>query len=314
MTSKLRLVTRKSTLALWQAHYIKNLLETLYSDLVVTILGVSTMGDKHLESSLSKIGGKGLFVKELETCLLENKADIAVHSMKDLPAHIPNGLCIGAVLERADAGDALITSLTNQKKGLNNLSALPKGALVGSSSLRRQSQIYALRRDVQVKTLRGNVDTRLQKLDAGAFDAIVLAVSGLQRLGLEARISETFDHNMFIPAVGQGALCIECRQQDEHTQALIKPLHHLETGWCTMAERRMNARLEGGCQLPVGGFARIDANGQLILKGFVGSADGQKLIRIQAQGLPQEAESIGDKVAMGLLDQGAQNIINDCYA
>ena len=310
----LRLVTRKSALALWQAHYVKHLLEALHADVVVNIIGVSTAGDKNLEVSLSKIGGKGLFVKELEEQLLMNQADIAVHSMKDVPALIPKDLCIEAILERADPRDVLVSSVGNIVKGFTTIQTLPMGAVVGSSSLRRQSQLYALRPDLKVKAVRGNVDTRIQKLDSGTFDAILLAASGLQRLGLDERISDIIAVEHMLPAVGQGALGIECRLNDEITRALIAPLHHTETGWCVGAERKMNALLEGGCQLPVAGFAFVGEDGLLTLKGFVGTADGRTLLYNETKGPAHTAEYLGEQVAMALLTQGAQDIIDGCYS
>lgn len=313
-TTILRLVTRKSALALWQAHHVKHRLEALHKHLIVNIIGVNTAGDQNLEYSLSKIGGKGLFVKELETQLLTNQADIAVHSLKDVPAEIPPDLCIGAILERGDPRDVLVSSTKNIAKGFKKIQELPSGAVVGSSSLRRQSQLYALRPDLQVKTLRGNVDTRVQKLDLGSFDAILLAASGLQRLGLEHRINEIISIDNMLPAVGQGALGIECRLHDEATRTLIATLHHLETGWCVEAERKMNARLGGGCQLPIAGLASIGEDGLLTLKGFVGTADGRLLLHEEVKGLSQEAEYIGEQVAIKLLAQGAEDIISGCYS
>jgi hydroxymethylbilane synthase len=313
MTSKLRLVTRKSALAIWQANHVKLLLEALYSDLVVSIIGVHTEGDKHLQSPLFKMGGKGLFVKELESYLLENKADIAVHSMKDLPALIPEGLCIGAILQRADPRDVLVTSASLRAEGLETLQTLRPKAVVGSSSLRRQSQVYALRPDVQVKPLRGNVDTRVQKLDKGEFDAIVLAAAGLIRLGLEQRITELIDIAKILPAVGQGALGIECRSMDKSTQALIAPLHHPETGWCVSAERAMNKGLESGCQSPVAGLAEIGPDRLLTLNAWVGTPDGRTMIRMEESGVPEESEAIGESVAKRLLAKGAKEIIGASY-
>lgn len=313
MTSKLRLVTRKSTLALWQANHVKSLLESLHSGLVISIMGVSTEGDKDLESSLAKIGGKGLFVKELESYLLENKADIAVHSMKDLPFELPRGLCIGAILERAESEDALLISATNRAKGFDTFQSLASKAVVGSSSLRRQAQAYALRSDIRLQTLRGNVDTRVLKLDAGEFDAVILAVAGLKRLGLEARIDEIIDVDRMLPAVGQGALGIECRSEDEAIQALVAPLDHLETRWCIRAERQMNACLGGSCQSPVAGLARIE-NGFLSLKGWVGTPDGRTAVRMQGSGRPEQADRIAQQVAAGLFAQGAKEILSALHA
>ncbi len=308
----LRLVSRKSALALWQAHHVKNLLESLYSNLSIQVIGVSTEGDINLETSLSKIGGKGLFVKELEACLLSDKADIAVHSMKDMPAEIPQGLCIGAILERADPRDAIVLSARNMAKGIKTLEQLPSGAVIGSSSLRRQAQLQAIRSDLCLRSLRGNVDSRIHKLDNNEFDAIILAVAGLERLNLEHRINVIVEPTAMLPAVGQGALGIECRTGDEEIKTLIMPLHHLPTAYCLRAERQMNAYLGGSCQLPVAGLACLKANEQLLLRGLVGCRDGSVILQMEALGSVYEAEKIGEQVAMGLLAQGAQDIIDGC--
>jgi hydroxymethylbilane synthase len=308
----LRLVTRKSALALWQAHHVKNQLEALYSNLAIQVIGVSTEGDKNLETSLSKMGGKGLFVKELEDYLLSNKADIAVHSMKDIPAEIPKGLWIGAILERADPRDVVVMSARNKSRGITTLAQLPPGAVVGSSSLRRQAQLKAMRSDIEMRSLRGNVDTRIKKLDNNEFDAIILAAAGLERLALHHRMNVILEPKHMLPAVGQGALGIECRLEDDETRTLISPLHDTLSGWCLMAERGMNAHLGGSCQLPVAGLACIKGNEQLFLRGLVGTADGRVILRMEALGAVHEAEAIGEQVAMGLLAQGAQDIINGC--
>lgn len=310
----LRLVTRKSALALWQAHHVKHQLENLYSNLSIQVIGVSTEGDKNLESSLSKMGGKGLFVKELEEYLLSNKADIAVHSMKDMPAEIPEGLCMGAILERADPRDVIVISARNNIQGIKTLKQLPANAVIGSSSLRRQAQVQAMRLDLSIKPLRGNVDTRVKKLDNNEFDAIILAVAGLERLNLQHRMNMILEPTQMLPAVGQGALGIECRIEDEEIKTLMMPLHHTVSAWCVTAERRMNAYLGGSCQLPVAGLAYIKENEQLCLKGLVATTDGSVILRMEAIGAIHEAESIGEQVARGLLAQGAQDIINGCTA
>lgn len=308
----LGLVTRKSALALWQAHYVKNQLEKLYPNLSIQVIGVSTEGDKNLDTSLSKMGGKGLFVKELEEYLLSGRADIAVHSMKDMPAEIPRGLCIGAILERADPRDVIVLSASNKARGIKTLKQLPAGAVIGSSSLRRQAQMQAIRSDLSIKPLRGNVDTRIKKLDNDEFDAIILAAAGLERLNFQDRMSVILETTQMLPAVGQGALGIECRIEDEETKALIMPLHHIATGWCLEAERRMNAHLGGSCQLPVAGFACLKGNEQLFLRGLVGTSEGSLILHMEALGSVHEAEKIGEQVAIGLLAQGAQDIIDGC--
>lgn len=308
----LRLVTRKSALALWQAHHVKNQLESLYSNLSIQVIGVSTEGDKNLETSLSKMGGKGLFVKELEECLLSDRADIAVHSMKDMPAEIARGLCIGAILERADPRDVIVFSARNNVRGIKTLKQLPTGAVIGSSSLRRQAQLQAIRSDLCLRPLRGNVDTRINKLDNDEFDAIILAVAGLERLNLQHRMSVILEPATMLPAVGQGALGVECRLEDEQTKTLIMPLHHISTGWCLRAERQMNAQLGGSCQLPVAGLACLKGKEQLLLRGLVGTVDGSVILHMEALGSVHEVEALGEQVAKGLLAQGAEDIINGC--
>ncbi len=303
---KLRLVSRKSALAMWQAEFVKTKLESIHSNLVVTIIGITTQGDKILETSLAKMGGKGLFVKELEECLLKGEADIAVHSMKDLPAILPEGLRIGAILEREDPRDALVS------KHFKTIQDLPKSAIIGTSSLRRQAQIYCLRSNLQVETLRGNVDTRVQKLEDGKYDAILLAVAGLVRLGLRAKICEYLEPEVMLPGVGQGALGIEYYIGNKEVQALIEPLHHRATGFCLAAERSMNLWLGGSCQVPVAGLGVIKGDGNLELKGMVGSPDGRTILRSSATGEPEDAKNLGECVAKELLAQGAKAIIDAC--
>lgn len=302
----LKIVSRKSALALWQAEFVKAQLLTLEPDLEITIIPIQTEGDQKLNSSLAKIGGKGLFVKALEDCLLNHQADIAVHSLKDVPAELPDGLSLGAILKREDARDAFVSCQ------YSTLQTLPDRACVGTSSLRRQSQLLALRPDVQIKLLRGNVDTRIHKLQSGDFDAIILAVAGLKRLQLTDNMREIISPDIMLPAVGQGALCIECRSDDRVIQQLIQPLHHLMTATCVRAERSMNAKLGGGCQLPVAGFAVIE-NDTLILQGVVGSPDGKPVLRTSVSGKIDDAINIGTQVAEQLLAAGAQTIINQCH-
>jgi len=302
----LRIVSRKSALALWQANFVKAQLQHLNPNLSINILGITTEGDKDLENSLAKIGGKGLFVKALEEKLLRHEADIAVHSLKDMPVQLPEGLEIAAILKREDVRDALI-SLTRVA-----LKDLPPQSNVGTSSLRRQSQLYALRNDLQPKLLRGNIDTRLQKLDRGEYHAIILAVAGLNRLQLEHRIVEYLKPEIMLPAVGQGALCIECRSEDSEIKNLIAPLHHLPTAYCTLAERSMNTALGGSCQLPIAALATISPEGRLQLQGMVGTPDGRLLLKAQLSGAPEEMLTIGKKVAEQLLAKGAKSIIDTC--
>lgn len=306
MKKTLRIVSRKSALALWQAEFVKQKLQSLYPDLNITIMGVDTEGDKNLSSSLAKIGGKGLFVKALEECLLDNQADIAVHSLKDVPAVLPKTLEIGVILKRDDPRDAFISNR------YTSLKTLPPNAIIGTSSLRRQSQLYALRPDLQTKMLRGNVDTRIQKLDRGEYDAMILAAAGLKRLDLSHRIQMHFSPEDMLPAVGQGALAIECRIQDAVTQKFIKALHHPITAYCVSAERAFNANLGGGCQLPVACYAEIDKNGLLTLQGFVGSPDGKQILKAKTIGKKETGLDMGKQVADQLLALGAQDIIDAC--
>jgi len=306
MKKTFRIVSRKSALALWQANHIKAKLSYLHPELEITIIGIQTEGDKTLETPLYEVGGKGLFVKALEEYLLENKADIAVHSLKDMPAELPEGLELSVILEREDPRDAFIS------KVYPSLESLPPNARVGTSSLRRQCQLATLRPDLNPLILRGNVDTRVQKLDRGEYDAILLAVAGMKRLGLENRLSQILPANKMLPAVGQGALSIECRKLDEATKSLIKPLHHLPTAQCVFAERSMNALLGGGCQLPVAGLATIQSDGQLTLNGLVGSKDGKIILKASASGEKEQGIAIGKKVAEQLLVDGAKEIIKAC--
>lgn len=300
------IATRKSPLAVWQANHIKQRLEQLHPALTVELLAMSTKGDKILDAPLAKVGGKGLFVKELEVAMLEGHADIAVHSMKDVPVEFPSGLGLTVICEREAPTDAFVS---NQYQGLDDL---PVGAVVGSSSLRRQCQIKAMRPDLVVKNLRGNVNTRLQKLDQGEFDAIILATSGLKRLQLDARIRCELTPEQSLPAVGQGALGIESRLDDTELTELLAPLHHVETAACVLAERAMNATLQGGCQVPIASYAVLQQQ-QLWLRGLVGYPDGSTILRAETQGDMAQAEQLGELVAQQLLQQGAGDILKSLY-
>ncbi|PIJ50778.1 hydroxymethylbilane synthase [Erwinia sp. OLTSP20] len=302
----LRIATRQSPLALWQAHYVQQQLMSLHSGLQVELVPMVTRGDILLDSPLSKVGGKGLFVKELELALLEQRADIAVHSMKDVPVAFPQGLGLVAVCERDDPHDAFVSTR------YENLDALPAGAIVGTSSLRRQCQISARRPDLIIRSLRGNVGTRLSKLDNGEYDAIILAVAGLKRLGLASRIRQIIPAEISLPAVGQGAVGIECRLDDDRTRQLIGVLNHDETDVRVRAERAMNIRLEGGCQVPIGSYAVLQGD-QLWLRALVGSPDGRKMIRGERRGPRDRAEQMGISLADELLEQGARGILADVY-
>ena len=298
MQTTLRIATRISPLALWQAEYVKAELGKIHPHLEVEIVAMATKGDKFLDAPLAKIGGKGLFVKELEAAMLEQRADIAVHSMKDVPMELPQGLALPIICAREDYRDAFVSN------EFESLAKLPVGAIVGTSSLRRQCQIRAARPDIEVRNLRGNVNTRLSKLDNGDFDAIILAAAGLIRLHLEHRIKEFLSPEQSLPAVGQGAVGIECRSNDEQTLALLRPLNHPDTQVRVIAERAMNNRLQGGCQVPIAGFAELQAD-QIFLRGLVGYADGSKLFRAEICGPRQDAQALGIEVAEKLLDAGA---------
>lgn len=313
--NELNIATRQSPLALWQAEHIKARLQTLYPTLTVNLIPMVTKGDKILDTPLAKIGGKGLFVKELEQALYEKRADIAVHSLKDVPMELPDGLTLGAYCEREQPTDAFVS---NQ---FASLADLPNGAKLGTSSLRRQCQIQQYRPDLQIISLRGNVGTRLSKLDNGDYDAIILATSGLIRLGLQDRIRHELDTVISLPAVGQGALAIECRADDTDVLELLKPLNHEPSRLCVMAERAMNRHLQGGCQVPIAGFAQINSDNQLWLQGRVGSVDGKVLLKAEhhnalsdnVQEAEQIAEAMGIIVAENLLAQGADKILKEIY-
>ena len=305
--NRLRIATRKSALALWQAEYVKARLESIHSELTVELLPMSSRGDKILDVPLAKVGGKGLFVKELEHALLNDEADIAVHSMKDVPMEFPKGLGLSVICEREDPRDAFVS---NRYKSLADL---PQGAVVGTSSLRRQCQLLAARPDIDIQFLRGNVNTRLAKLDAGEYDAIILASAGLLRLEMAARITEYIAPEVCLPAGGQGAVGIECRVDDQQTQALLKPLNDELTAESVSAERAMNRRLEGGCQVPIACYAIHRSDGQLWLRGLVGEPNGNRLINHDMVGSPAEAETMGIALAEKLLDAGAGSILQAVY-
>ncbi len=306
MTAVLTIATRQSPLALWQANYVADELRKHHSGLQIKLLKIVTKGDKILDTPLAKIGGKGLFIKELEVAMLAGEADIAVHSMKDVPMQLPSGLELNIICPREEPRDAFVSN------HYSNLLDLPLNATVGTSSLRRQSQIQALRPDLKIIDLRGNVGTRLAKLDNGDYDAIILASAGLIRLDLPQRITSILDDDLLLPAVGQGAVGIETRINDEATQALLKPLSCPLTTTQVIAERAMNQRLDGGCQVPIAGFAEIKAD-RLYLRGRVGSVDGIKLIKAEANRPLEEAEILGVEVAEMLLESGAGEILKQVY-
>ena len=302
----LRIATRQSPLALWQAHYVKNRLEAFHPGLTVELVPMVTKGDIILDTPLAKVGGKGLFVKELELALLEGRADIAVHSMKDVPVEFPEGLGLVTICEREDPRDAFVSNR------FASLDDMPAGSIVGTSSLRRQCQIAERRPDLVIRSLRGNVGTRLSKLDNGEYDAIILAVAGLKRLNLEARIGYALPAEVSLPAVGQGAVGIECRLDDARTRELLAPLNHAETAIRVSAERAMNTRLEGGCQVPIGSYAEYE-DGEIWLRALVGAPDGSQVVRGERRGLVEEAEKLGVSLAEELLENGARAILAEVY-
>lgn len=306
MKKTLTIATRKSPLAMWQAEFVKAELEKAHPGLEVILLPMTTKGDKILDVPLAKIGGKGLFTKELEDRMMAGEADIAVHSMKDVPMQLPAGFALGAILERHAPTDAFVS---NQYESFD---ALPQGAVLGTSSLRRKAQLMAKRPDLSVKDLRGNVGTRLGKLDAGEYDAIVLATSGLQRLKLDERIRHEFTPEVCLPAVTQGTLGIEYFEKDQDVLELIQVMNHKDTEIRTRAERAMNHRLEGGCQVPIGVFAELDKD-KIYLKGLVAELDGSSVLTAEATSMASEAEALGIQVAEDLLSQGADKILQAVY-
>jgi hydroxymethylbilane synthase len=303
----LKIATRQSPLALWQANYVKDRLQQLYPDLTIELVPMVTKGDVILDSPLAKIGGKGLFVKELENALLNKKADIAVHSMKDVPMQFPKGLGLAVICQREDPRDAFVSH------SYRTFAELPQGAVVGTSSLRRQCQLKALRPDLDIRSLRGNVGTRLSKLDNGDYDAIILASAGLIRLGLADRIASFIDVEQSLPAAGQGAVGIECRTDDVQVHTLLAPLADAETTYCVRAERAMNNHLQGGCQVPIGGYAVLQ-QGQLYLRALVGDIDGSRIIRAEGKSAVENAEVLGVQIAEQLLAQGADKILQAIYS
>ncbi|WP_339525261.1 hydroxymethylbilane synthase [Pseudomonas sp. EA_35y_Pfl2_R111] len=306
MSREIRIATRKSALALWQAEHVKARLEQAHPGLKVSLVPMVSRGDKLLDAPLAKIGGKGLFVKELETAMLENQADIAVHSMKDVPMDFPEGLGLYCICEREDPRDAFVSNT------YASLDALPAGSVVGTSSLRRQAQLLARRPDLKIQFLRGNVNTRLAKLDAGDYDAIILAAAGLIRLGFEERIRSSISAEDSLPAGGQGAVGIECRTADSEIHALLAPLHHRDTAVRVTAERALNKHLNGGCQVPIACYAVLEGE-QLWLRGLVGQPDGGLLLRAENRAPVEQAEQLGMQVAEALLSQGAAAILQAVY-
>lgn len=306
MTDLIRIATRSSPLALWQAEYVRERLQSLHPGLAVELVRIKTRGDIILDTPLAKIGGKGLFVKELEQAMYDGTADIAVHSMKDVPMTLPPGMALPVICERDDPHDAFVSNHFTQ------FAALPPGAHVGTSSLRRSTQIRAARPDLRVSSLRGNVQTRLAKLDSGEFDAILLAAAGLRRLALHQRIAETLAAEMCLPAVGQGAVGIECRADDRDTMTLLAALADADTTDCVVAERAMNRTLEGGCQVPIAGYAELQGD-TLWLRALVASLDGRRILHAEGRAPRADAAQLGARIGEQLLSSGAREILAEVY-
>jgi len=300
--ARIVIASRESALAMWQAEHIRDRLRVLYPQTEFSILGMTTQGDQILNVTLSKIGGKGLFVKELETALEDGRADLAVHSLKDVPMNLPDGFVLAAIGEREDPHDAFVSN------NFEKLSELPAGSVVGTSSLRRESQLRARFPHLKIEPLRGNVQTRLRKLDEGQYAAIILAAAGLKRLGLGNRIRTLISSEESLPAVGQGALGIECRSDRSDVIELLQPLHHPETAACVMAERALSRVLGGSCQVPLGGFAEVK-NGKLRMRGFVASQDGKRMMQSELTGDIEQPEALGNRIAQELRAQGADEIL-----
>ena len=304
---KIIIATRGSKLALWQAKWVKSELEKIDPGFKIELNKIKTTGDKILDVPLAQVGGKGLFVKEIEEAMLRGEADLAVHSMKDVPTELPEGLHLSTICKREDPGDAFIAS-----RDMKSFTDLPQGANVGTSSLRRICQLLNKRPDLRITQLRGNVDTRLRKLAEGEFDAIILATAGVKRLGYEDRITEKLPTDISLPAIGQGAVGIECRVDDKFINDLLAKLNHEETSVCVRAERAFLKKLEGGCQVPIAAYARL-AGGRIVISGLVGSLDGKTLIKEMIEGKPEEAETLGTTLAEKLLAKGAKEILSEVY-
>ena len=312
MKNKVVIGTRGSKLALWQAEWVKAELQRINPALEVELNKIKTTGDKILDVPLAQVGGKGLFVKEIEEALLRGEADLAVHSMKDVPTEFPEGLHLAVICKREDPRDAFISQMRGSTFKIPKFDQLPDDAAVGTSSLRRSCQLLNARPDLKIMQLRGNLDTRLRKLDEGQFDAIILAAAGVKRLGWAGRITEILSPEISLPAIGQGAVGIECRTDDKFVHDLISPLNHYETEICVRGERSCLRRLEGGCQVPIAAHARL-VDGKLIMDGLVGSVSGDRIIRSRAEGRPEDAKVIGRKLAEDLLSRGADKILAEVY-
>jgi hydroxymethylbilane synthase len=312
MKNKVIIGTRGSKLALWQAEWVKSELRRMNPGLDVELNKIKTTGDKILDVPLAQVGGKGLFVKEIEEALLRGEADLAVHSMKDVPTEFPEGLHLAVICEREDPRDAFLSQVQNGRFKIAGFADLPLGAGVGTSSLRRSCQLLSIRPDLKIIQLRGNLDTRIRKLDEGQFDAIILAAAGVKRLGWAERIAEVISPETSLPAIGQGAIGIECRTGDEFINNLIAPLNHADTSSAVRAERACLKRLEGGCQVPIAAHARSEGE-RIVIDGLVGSVSGDRIVRAHAEGDRKNAEALGTGLAEDLLSRGADKILAEVY-
>jgi hydroxymethylbilane synthase len=312
LKKKVIIGTRSSKLALWQAEWVKSELQRMNPGLEVELNKIKTTGDKILDVPLAQVGGKGLFVKEIEEALLKGEADLAVHSMKDVPTEFPDGLYLPVICRREDPRDAFISGRAGSRFKIKSYRDLPQGASIGTSSLRRACQLLSSRPDLKIMQLRGNLDTRLRKLDEGQFDAIILAAAGVKRLGWSDRITELIPAEFSLPAIGQGAIGIECRIGDDAINNLIKPLNDNTTALCVRAERACLKKLEGGCQVPIAAYALI-MDGRIIIDGLVGSVSGDKIIRAHREGDSSEPEALGTALGEELLSRGADKILSEVY-
>jgi len=310
--NRISIGTRGSKLALWQAEWVKSEIQHLHSEIEISLIKIKTTGDMILDVPLAKIGGKGLFVKEIEEAILRHKVDMAVHSMKDVPTELPEGLHLAAICRREDPRDALISKVQSSEFKVQSYKDLPHGATVGTSSLRRLCQLRNIRPDLKIVQLRGNLDTRIRKLDEGQFDAIIVAVAGVKRLGLAYRITEILEPEICLPAIGQGAIGIECRVNDKVINTILGDLNYQETSISVRAERALLRRLGGGCQVPIAAYARIE-DGRVIMDGLVGSITGERVIKSHAEGKLEDHERLGTNLAEDLLSRGAKEILAEVY-
>jgi len=313
MKSKIIIGTRGSKLALWQAEWVKSELQKLYSWIEIEIKKIKTTGDKILDVPLAKVGGKGLFVKEIEEALLRGEIDLAVHSMKDVPTEFPDGLELSAICKREDPRDAFVSRVVKDAPLYKDIKDLSSGAVIGTSSLRRASQLRSKKTGLKIVSLRGNVETRLKKLDNGEVDALILAAAGMKRLGIENRITKVISHEIILPAIGQGAIGIETRVQDGYIKDLLKPINHKESFICVNAERTFLKKLGGSCQVPIAAYARLKDNNKIIMDALVSNISGNKIIKVSKEFFQEEAETMAIALANEILQKGAKQILQDLY-